>query len=253
MGLFSGFKGLVEPLVGAGVGFLAGGPIGAAVGAGIGFNIAGASAQADALEKSGRVAEANALRQQIQQQQFLQETAEFRELAREQIPGLRAEASAEPGTSPLFKRGLERGLTQLKSQLSGMGLGKSSALGFAAGEFAAGLTSADINRLTSLRAQLAGGATTGFGPALGAAQLGQGASSQFAQNLAQQGALAGGTFGDLGSSLITLPLLFGAGGFGKTGGAGGGGIGAQRQLGSSIGNNNLTFGSQFNQFQPPFG
>jgi hypothetical protein len=218
MGLFSGLKNLALPAIGAGIGFAAGGPLGAAIGGGLGFNIAGANAQADALEKAGRVQEANALRQQALQQQFLKETKEFRELAREQIPALRAEAAAEPGTSPLFQRGLERGLLGLREQFAGAGLGDSSALGLAAGEFTAGLTAADINRLTALRSGLAGGATTGFGPSLGAAQLGQGAAGGLASTLAAQGAVRGGTLGDIGSSLISLPLLFGAGGFGGGGG-----------------------------------
>jgi hypothetical protein len=220
MGLFSGIKSLALPALGATIGALVpgGGLAAAAIGGGLGFSLAGANEQADALERAGNVQAANALRQQILQQQFLQETAEFRELAREQVPGLRAEAQSEPGTSPLFKRGLQRGLTQLRQQFAGAGLGDSSALGLASGEFTSGLAAADINRLQNLRLNLAGRATTGFGPTVGAAQLAQGATSGLAGTLASQGALAGSTFGDIGSSLITLPLLARAGLFGGGGG-----------------------------------
>jgi hypothetical protein len=223
MGLFSGVKDLAAPLIGAGIGALipGGGALASAIGAGIGFNISGASAQADALEAAGKIQEANALRQEIRAQQYLQETAGFRELAREQIPGLRAEAAAAPGTSPLFRRAFERGGRELRGQFSGVGAGDSSALGIALGEFGANLTAADINRITNLRRSLASGATTGFGPALGASQLAQAAAGGQAQNLITQGAVRGGTFGDIGQSLLTLPLLSRAGLFRQQPGGGG--------------------------------
>lgn len=201
---------IAAPIVGASFG-----PVGFAVGGAIGGAFASQEAaqqQERALRAAGRIEEAEQLRLQQLQQQFLQETAGFRELAREQIPLLREEALAAPGTSPLFQQGLQRGQAAIQRGFGPRGLAGSSAEALATGELGAGLLAQDIGRISQLRAGLAGFGTTGFGQAAGL----QGLQAQLAGMRAQTQAGIGGVqaagtqaLGGLGAQVGALGLLGG--------------------------------------------
>jgi hypothetical protein len=178
----------------------------------------GVKAQADALREAGRIEEASQLEAMALQKQILGETAPFRELAREQIPFLREQAMQEPGTSQFFQRGLARGTQALQENLARFGLQDSSVGAVAAGELGAGLLSQDINRITGLRAGLAGQGTLGLGTSLGAQQLSGAAAARRAQTTAGIGGTIGaGRQAQTQALLDLLGIGLGAGITGFTG------------------------------------
>jgi hypothetical protein len=142
------------------------------------------------------------------QEQLFEGLAPFRETALETLPLIREEALGDPGSSELFQRGLRGGTEAITKQLSAVGLGESSVLGKALGEFTTGLTSADIGRISNLRRGLLGGASAGFQQTAGLEGLiGQsfGRQGQFGVGI---GATQAGLLGAQGGILAQLPLLF---------------------------------------------
>jgi hypothetical protein len=220
MGILDGISDIIEPLVGAGVGYAAytANPVlGAAVGSGIGLNLAGARQQEKALRRAGKIEEADRKRDEIRYQEFLlrnegllDETADIRRIGREQSSLLAEEAAAAPGSGPSARRALEKGIANIRNVYGKLGQGVgSSALAQAIGEFTGNVTSADVNRRTDISKFLAGGATTGLNLAAGARQPFYSPSNRLADIITAQGAQTGGTYGDLGSTLMMLPLLAG--------------------------------------------
>jgi hypothetical protein len=198
----------------------------------------GVGAQIQGLEsafglESGAIQQALALQQQV-----LGAFGPTRELAAEQIPLLREEALAEPGTSPLFQRGLQRGQAQIQQAFGPRGLAGSSAEALATGELGAGLLAQDIGRISGLRERLAGGVGAGFGQAAGIQGLLAQLQAQQAQTAAGMGAVTGaGRFGVTQALLDLLGQGVGALGTAATGvptGAGSSGVGSSG-VGSAFG------------------
>jgi len=208
MGFFSSVKKNLGAIAGGvagaalaptGFGFLGG-----AAGAQIGQQLFGDDPQVDALRRAGRIEEAQRLANEKFQQFILEQTAVQREAAARAIPQLEAELTAE---SPLFQRQLQRGLTGLGESFAAQGLRGSTAQAEAAGEFTTGLTAQDIGRRTAILQGLAGGATTGLGPALGAQQLTSGLAGRLAQTQAGIGGVQAAGQQALFGNLLQLGLL----------------------------------------------
>jgi hypothetical protein len=200
-------------LLGAAAGFGLAGPLGltagtgALLGAGLGGQLFADDAQVEALRRAGRIEEAARLRAEKQQQFILEQTAPFREAAREALPQLQAEVQAPIGESPLFQRGLATGRRALRAGFAGTGLGRSGAAGIAEGELVAGLTAGEIGRRQNILSGLAGFGQAGLGTGLGALQLQSGLAGRAAQTAAGIGGVqAAGQQAAL-SNLFQLGLL----------------------------------------------
>jgi hypothetical protein len=170
-------------------------------GAGIGAvgDILGAGTQAKALRRGQGILE----RQQRLVERGFKEAAPFRDFALEELlPLIREDIGREPGTGPLFQRGLERGTASLAGELSKFGLLDSSVSSKAFGELGSGLLAQDIAGIRGQRAGLLGLRTAGqeLLPLL------SGGAQQLAGTEQQLGAVGGGLFGTLGQRAANIPF-----------------------------------------------
>jgi hypothetical protein len=160
----------------------------------------GQEAAEEAFASQERIAEQFITGAQALQTQLLEAGAPFRDIAEQQamlrlegqqqaFPLLLQDILREPGTSPLFQRGLEAGTRGIISNLAPFGLEESTVAGRAVGELGAGLSAQEIENIRRSRFQLAGlptGAQSDIG--FGEATALQGQIGGFGQNL-MQGAL----------------------------------------------------------------
>ena len=198
---------------------------------GVGTSYLGAKKQTKAVDKATETQAASQQRALEFQKEVYGEAAPFREFAEERLPGLqetmeriRGDVLAAPGESPLYQRGLTRGVEGIQTQLAKYGLADSSVSGRAIGEFTGALSAQDLENVrarrmgfANLQAGLTGFRGAGTSEALQAGGLAQqaGAGVSGLQALSPKA----GLYGDIGSSLVsTLPLLA-RGGAGLTSGA----------------------------------
>jgi hypothetical protein len=213
MGFFKSISKDIGTLAGGGGGLLAASSLGLTPGVGLlagaalGGQLFGEDPQVEALRRAGKIEEAARLRAEKQQQFILEQTAPFREAAREALPQLQAEVRAPIGESPLFQRGLESGRRALRAGFAGTGLGRSGAAGIAEGELVAGLTAGEVARRQNILSGLAGFGQAGLGTGLGALQLQSGLAGRAAQTAAGIGGVQAAGQQALLSNLFQLGLL----------------------------------------------
>lgn len=184
-----------------------------------------ASSQAKSLREAGRHEEAYQMELLAMQRQLFEEAEPYRTAllgAGEEAVGLLGEdVLREPGTGPLFQRGLTRGFENITAQQALYGLGPgASETQTALGEFTGLLTAADFERIQSARFRLAGlpgpgqqtGQALGLTPSIGASVARQGQLTQAG------GAVQAGLYGSYAQTLGQIPgLIAGFGGFGGGG------------------------------------
>lgn len=168
-------------------------PLGiAAAGAGaLGIDVGdlfGVGAQTSALGQAAGIEQQAEARAAEFQRQALEAGAPARAASVGAIGQLQERAAAPLGESLAFQQALQSGLAQQQAGLARFGLGESSVAGVGAGQLTQGLLAQDEATRLAIQSQLAGGALTGFGPAVGGLQLGSQLAGQRAQTVADIGA-----------------------------------------------------------------
>lgn len=208
MGFFKKVSGFAGGLAGGGIGLLGGGGVG-----GLLSDPFGAGAQVKGLREAGRIEEAALLQAQQFQQQGLEAGAPFREAAVGALGQLQERVSQPLGESARFQANLQAALGGQQAGLARFGLGDSSTAGLGAAQLTSNLALAEEQERLGVAQFLAGGALTGFGPALGGLQAATGLAGARAQTAAEiGGAKAAGRQAAIQTGLDIAGLFVGRGG-----------------------------------------
>lgn len=173
----------------------------------------GTQAQVEGLRAAGRIEEAALLQAQQFQQQGLEAGRPSREAAGLGLEQLTERISQPLGESARFQANLQAALGGQQAGLARFGLGESSTAGLGAAQLTSNLALAEEQERLGIAQFLAGGALTGFGPALGGLQAASGIAGARAQTAAEiGGAKAAGKQAAIQTGLDIAGLFVGRGG-----------------------------------------